>query len=54
MPWTTRLARLLKARYPGILGLRRWPIVLFGDVNPSGKLPLTFARTESRPAAQAC
>ena len=43
MPWETRhLPAILQAWYPGEQGGRAVAEILFGDVNPSGHLPLTF------------
>ena len=43
MPWETKhLPAMLQAWYPGEQGGRAVGEVLFGDVNPSGHLPLTF------------
>lgn len=42
MPWVDRAATLLEAWYPGQTDGAAVASVLFGDVNPSGKLPLTF------------
>jgi beta-glucosidase len=43
MPWAVRhLPALLQAWYPGEQGGRAVAEILFGDVNPTGHLPLTF------------
>ena len=47
MPWINRVSAVIEAWYPGIRGSEALVNILFGDVNPSGKLPLTFARTEA-------
>jgi beta-glucosidase len=46
MPWVDRVAAILFAWYPGQEGGRAIGDVLFGDVVPSGKLPISFARRE--------
>lgn len=45
MPWIDSAAGLLEAWYPGQEDGNAIAAVLFGDVNPSAKLPLTFPRT---------
>jgi beta-glucosidase len=47
MPWIDNVNSALEAWYPGIRGGEAIGSVLFGDVNPSGKLPVTFPRSEA-------
>jgi beta-glucosidase len=47
MPWLASVHSVLAAWYPGLQGGPAIANVLFGDVNPSGKLPLTFPKSES-------
>ncbi len=42
--WLENIPALLEAWYPGMEGGRAIANVLFGDVNPSGKLPWTFPK----------
>jgi beta-glucosidase len=42
MPWLSAVAGVLEAWYPGQRGGEAIANILFGDVNPSGKLPMTF------------
>ena len=46
MPWVDKVAAVVEAWYPGIRGSEAIANVLFGEVNPSGKLPLTFPKSE--------
>jgi beta-glucosidase len=42
MPWLGNVSAVLEAWYPGQRGGEAIANILFGDVNPAGKLPLTF------------
>jgi beta-glucosidase len=42
MPWLNNVSAVLEAWYPGQRGGEAIANILFGAVNPSGKLPLTF------------
>ncbi|KXU85183.1 glycosyl hydrolase [Paraburkholderia monticola] len=42
MPWLGNVHGVLEAWYPGVQGGQAIADLLFGDVNPSGKLPITF------------
>ncbi|HZC43101.1 MAG TPA: glycoside hydrolase family 3 C-terminal domain-containing protein [Acidobacteriaceae bacterium] len=45
MPWIGKISGLIEAWYPGQEDGNAIAAILYGDVNPSGKLPLTFPRT---------
>jgi beta-glucosidase len=47
MPWVGQVSAILEAWFAGSRGSDAVANVLFGDVNPSGKLPLTFPRSEA-------
>jgi beta-glucosidase len=47
MPWIGEVAGVLAAWYPGIGGAEAIANILFGDINPSGHLPITFAKSEA-------
>jgi len=42
MPWLPKVSAVLEAWYPGQKGGEAIANILFGSVNPSGKLPITF------------
>lgn len=45
MPWADKVSGIVEAWYGGSKGADAVANVLFGDVNPSGKLPMTFPRS---------
>jgi beta-glucosidase len=45
MPWLSKVKGVVEAWYPGQDDGDEIAAVLFGDVNPSGKLPVTFPRS---------
>jgi beta-glucosidase len=47
MPWIDHVEAVLATWYPGIRGGEAIANILFGQVNPSGKLPITFPRSEA-------
>ena len=47
MPWIDKVAAVVEAWYPGIRGGQAIANLLFGEVNPSGRLPITFPRSEA-------
>jgi beta-glucosidase len=47
MPWINSVSAALEAWYPGIRGGEAIANILFGDVNPSAKLPVTFPKSEA-------
>lgn len=42
MPWLQKTAAVIQAWYPGIRGGDAIASVLFGETNPSGRLPITY------------
>jgi beta-glucosidase len=47
MPWVGNVNGVLEAWYPGIGGAQALAAILFGDVNPSARLPVTFAKSDA-------
>ena len=47
MPWLTSVKAVLESWYPGQRGGEAIANILFGDVNPSGKLPISFPKSEA-------
>jgi beta-glucosidase len=47
MPWADKVSGILEAWFAGSHGAEAVANILFGDVNPSGKLPITFPRSEA-------
>jgi beta-glucosidase len=48
MPWLDKVSGVIDAWYPGEVGGTAVADVLFGDANPSGKLPITFPVSEGQ------
>ncbi len=46
MPWANDVHAILESWFPGIGGAQALANILFGRVNPSGKLPVTFSASE--------
>ena len=47
MPWLDKVAGVIEAWYPGIRGAEALADILTGKVNPSGKLAITFPRSDA-------
>jgi beta-glucosidase len=47
LPWINRVSAVLQAWYPGQEGGMALAETVFGEVNPSGRLPVSFERRES-------
>jgi beta-glucosidase len=47
MPWVDKVGAVLEAWYAGSKGAEAIVNILSGDVNPSGKLPMTFPKSEA-------
>jgi len=48
MPWLNQVSAVLEAWYPGQSGGPAIANLIFGSVNPSGKLPITFPASEAQ------
>ena len=48
MPWLNRVSAVLEAWFPGQEGAQAIAELLFGAVNPSGKLPITFPASDAQ------
>jgi beta-glucosidase len=48
MPWLDKTAAVVEAWYPGARGGEAIASVLYGDTNPSGRLPVTFPTSVSQ------
>jgi beta-glucosidase len=47
MPWIEKVSGAIEVWYPGIRGEVALANILFGDVNPTGKLPVSFAKSDA-------
>jgi beta-glucosidase len=47
MPWADQVSGILEAWFAGSRGAEAVANIIFGDVNPSAKLPMTFPRSEA-------
>jgi beta-glucosidase len=47
MPWLDKVAAVVEAWYAGSAGHKALANVLVGNVNPTGKLPITFPKSET-------
>jgi beta-glucosidase len=47
MPWIGKVSAVIEAWYPAIRGGQALANILFGDVNPSAKLTVTFPKSEA-------
>jgi beta-glucosidase len=48
MPWLDQVSAVLEAWYPGSCGGEAIAALLFGEVSPSGRLPITFPASEAQ------
>jgi len=48
MPWIHKVKGVVEVWYPGIGGAQALANILFGEVNPSAKLPVTFAKDDAQ------
>jgi beta-glucosidase len=47
MPWADSVEAIVEAWYPGVNGAQALANLLYGAVNPSAKLPVTFAKRDA-------
>jgi beta-glucosidase len=47
MPWIERVSGALEVWYPGVRGAQAAANILFGDINPSAKLPVSFPKSDA-------
>jgi beta-glucosidase len=47
MPWAGQVSGILEAWYSGSQGAEALANIIFGDVNPSAKLPVTFPKSDA-------
>ena len=47
MPWIDKVAAVVEAWYPGIRGAQALANILTGEVNPTGKLAITFPKSDA-------
>ena len=48
MPWVNQVQGIVEAWFPGIGGAQALAGILFGDVNPSGRLAITFPKDDAQ------
>jgi beta-glucosidase len=48
MPWADKVQGIVEAWYPGIGGAQSLAAILFGQVDPSGRLSVTFAKSDDQ------
>ncbi len=48
MPWAEKVQGILEAWYPGIGGAQSLANILFGEVNPSARLAITFPQSDDQ------
>ena len=48
MPWVDHVAAVIEAWFPGIGGAQSLADILFGDVDPSGRLAVSFPKTDAQ------
>ncbi len=47
MPWADQVGAIVEAWFAGSRGAQAVANILFGDINPSGKLPVTFPKSDT-------